>query len=80
MSESREAPTQSTQSSTTEPEKVAINAYGVPVSKNAGKIGSRIGKLVRMHVPISYESWDKVPPKIKNDVWVALSVSIFITM
>ena len=62
------------QSSST-PEKVEVNTYGVPISNNAGKIGSRLGKLVRIHVPISYESWDKVPKKFKDDVWNELLVS-----
>ena len=62
-------------SSSSQPEKVETNAYGVPVSDNAGKIGSRLGKLVRIHVPISYESWDKVPNKCKDDVWAELRVS-----
>lgn len=58
-----------TQSSSTQPEKVEINTLGIPISKNAGKVSSLIGKLVRIRVPISCKSWDKVPNKYKTDVW-----------
>ena len=76
MSEPTEPSTHSiTQSSSSQSEKVEINALGAPISKNAGKVSSRIGKLVRIHVPISYESWDKVPSKYKADVWKELLVS-----
>ena len=75
MSEPVEASTHSiTQPSSTQPEKVDINTYGAPISKNTGKISNRISKLVRIHVPISYESWDKVPQKYKDDVWAELLV------
>ena len=79
MSEAVEASIHSvSHSSASQPEKVEINAYGVAISDNAGKIGSKIGKLVRIHVPISYESWDKVPGKCKDDVWDELQVSLLL--
>lgn len=63
------------QTSSTQSEPVVVNSYGVPISENAGRIGSRVGKLIRIHVPISYERWDKVPQKYKDDVWNELLVS-----
>ena len=53
------------------------NLLGIPVSDNAAKIASILGKRVRAHVPISYISWDKVPGIYKDNVWNELVVSKF---
>ena len=63
------------QSSTLKREKIDIDNYGSPVGKNGSKVATKIGKLVRNHVPISYPSWKKVPPNYKEDVWNQLEVS-----
>ena len=68
---------QSSQSSTLRREKVDIDNYGSPVGKNASKVATKIGKLVRNHVPISYPSWKKVPSNYKEDVWNQLEVLFF---
>lgn len=47
MSEVVEASIHSiTHSSSTQPEKVEANAFSATISDNAGRIGSRVGKLV----------------------------------
>ena len=62
------------QSSTLRREKVDIDNYGSPVGNNASKVASKIGRLVRNHVPITYTSWKKVPSNFKEDVWNQMEV------
>ena len=66
----------SSHSSCSEEQIVDQNLFGIPVSENAGKIATMLGKLVRAHVPISYISWNKVPSTYKDDVWNQLVVSL----
>ena len=65
----------SSHSSCSEAKKVDQNLLGIPVSDNARKIATMLGKLVRAHVPILYTSWDKVPEIYKDNVWNELVVS-----
>ena len=70
----------SSHSSCSEAKKVDQNLLGIPVSDNAEKIATMLGKLVRAHVPISYISWNKVPGIYKDNVWNELVVSILICL
>ncbi|XP_026448703.1 uncharacterized protein LOC113348997 [Papaver somniferum] len=54
---------------------VEVDEIGLPISVNATKLGHIKGALVRTHVPISYETWRKVPDKYKDDVWNELKMS-----
>ncbi|KAA0054084.1 uncharacterized protein E6C27_scaffold1371G00060 [Cucumis melo var. makuwa] len=48
---------------------VEYNELGQPIGKSATKLKSFIGTTVRVHVPISYQSWKDVPTELKDKIY-----------
>ncbi|KAA0040642.1 uncharacterized protein E6C27_scaffold555G00030 [Cucumis melo var. makuwa] len=48
---------------------VEYNELGQPIGESATKLKSFIGTTVRVHVPISYQSWKDVPTELKNKIY-----------
>ncbi|KAL4033002.1 hypothetical protein IC575_006086 [Cucumis melo] len=48
---------------------VEYNELGQPIGESATKLKSFIGTTVRVHVPISYQSWKDVPTKLKDKIY-----------
>ena len=69
----------SSHASCSKEQKVDQNLLGIPISENASKVATMLGKLVRAHVPISYVSWNKIPKTYKDDVWNKLVVSFYLS-
>lgn len=54
---------------------VRFNHDGQPIGDVATQMQSYIGVLARDKVKITYDSWDDVPPEIKEQIWEAVNVS-----
>uniref|UniRef100_A0A9I9E6C2 Serine/threonine-protein kinase nek2 n=1 Tax=Cucumis melo TaxID=3656 RepID=A0A9I9E6C2_CUCME len=48
---------------------VEYNELGQPIGKSATKLKSFIGTTVRVHVPISCQSWKDVPTELKDKIY-----------
>ncbi|XP_050939334.1 uncharacterized protein LOC127148943 [Cucumis melo] len=48
---------------------VEYNELGQPIGESATKLKSFIGTTVRVHVPISYQSWKDVPTELKDKIY-----------
>ncbi|KAL0558738.1 hypothetical protein IC582_003320 [Cucumis melo] len=48
---------------------VEYNELGQPLGESATKLKSFIGTTVRVHVPISYQSWKDVPTELKDKIY-----------
>ncbi|KAL0536498.1 hypothetical protein IC582_025447 [Cucumis melo] len=48
---------------------VEYNELGQPIAESATKLKSFIGTTVRVHVPISYQSWKDVPTELKDKIY-----------
>ncbi|TYK05730.1 uncharacterized protein E5676_scaffold98G002150 [Cucumis melo var. makuwa] len=47
---------------------VEYNELGQPIGESVTKLKSFIGTTVRVHIPISYQSWKDVPTKLKDKI------------
>ncbi|KAI3905575.1 hypothetical protein MKX01_036484, partial [Papaver californicum] len=48
---------------------IGINFTGKILGDAAARFSTRIGELIRIHIPISYKEWGLVPYNFKHDVW-----------
>lgn len=60
--------------------RVLYNDLGQPISTSKKELSSYGGLMVKCFVPITYPSWPKVPIKLKNDLWEAIQVYIYIAV
>lgn len=56
---------------------VSVSTKGTAVGPNAAKWATRLGHFIRATIPLSYKDWRLVKPTFKDEVWEALSVTIY---
>lgn len=56
--------------------KLRFNPAGQPIGPTAATFSTNIGRIVKTHVPPTYNSWKKVPQHLKEDVWKHVLVSV----
>ena len=56
---------------------VEFNQFGVAFGEGSTHMTSRIGSLVRFHIPLSFNDWRVVPNEFKDIIWSEINV-IFI--
>lgn len=57
-----------------------FNEKGLPIGRNSNLYSSYLGKVARDRAPISYPTWHKVTPEIKDKMWTVIKVNFFIYM
>ena len=56
---------------------VEFNQFGVAIGEGSTHMTSRIGSLVRFHIPLSFNDWRVVPNEFKDIIWSEINVSFF---
>ncbi|KAI3943637.1 hypothetical protein MKW92_051983, partial [Papaver armeniacum] len=51
-----------------------LSQQNISSSSAKPKFSTRVGELIKIHIPISYKEWRLVPVNFKDDVWNALMV------
>ncbi|KAF5185644.1 hypothetical protein FRX31_024771 [Thalictrum thalictroides] len=55
--------------------KLKFNYFGLPIGPGSEKAATKLGKLAKTNIPISYTTWRKVSKDINDAVWKELKES-----